>query len=186
MAKFLEGNVRKTAPSAPEEGLTPAVLRSLIPGDFHIMEVRPGQSARLEGMKPCFVLFHEKGIFVISRCKQEGIIHGELGEESWTSFNYLGDGTPFPNPAAQSRANIAALSRLLKLPEDAFHACILFPPLSELRKVPEHSPWLDSLLEDELEDCFSRMLPGLQPCYTHTQLDALRDIFLLVTSDTAN
>lgn len=185
MSKFLEGNVRKYPFTVEEERLTEATLRSLIPGDFHIEKIHPGQSAKLGQMTSCYVLFHEKGIFVISRCNQDGIIHGDILDEQWTSFNYLGDATVFPNPIAINQQNITVLSQLLKLPKPAFHSCLLFPSLSELRKVPSNNAWQGILLEDELESYFSDLLPSLEPCYTHTQLDALHDIFLLVTADVA-
>lgn len=185
MSKFLEGNVRRSPLIAPEEHLTEATLRSQIPGYFHIAAIRPPLSEKLGQMTPCFVLFHEKGIFLISNCNQDGIIHGDILDEQWTSFNYLGDATYFPNPITINQQSIAVLSQLMKLPKPAFHSCLLFPCLCELRKVPANNAWQGIMLEDQLERYFSELLPSLEPCYTHTQLDALRDIFLLVTADVA-
>lgn len=185
MAKFLEGNVRRRRFSVKEKCLTVQRLRTLIPGDFHIEEISPNQSSKLTGVTHCFVLFHEKGIFVVMLCLQDGLIHGDILDEMWTSYNYLGDGTSFLNPITRNQRNISVLSGLLKLPKPAFHSLLLFPTLSELRKVPDNHPWLGIIREDELEGYFARLLPTLEPCYSHTQLEALHDIFQLVSADIA-
>ncbi len=173
MAKFLHSRVGTTpADEILEQNvLSLAQLRSLIAGDFH-----------LEMLGDCFVLLHEKGLFVLKQCHQNGIIQAKPSEEVWTDTNYLGDSTDFPNPLLENGENIAKLSKMLKLPEADFHSCILFDTQCELRRVPENTGVFSILRIDQLEDHFAELLPTLPVRYTHTQLTALNDIFLLVST----
>lgn len=172
MAKFLHSRVG-TIPAdeiLEQNVLSLPLLRSLIAGDFY-----------LGMLGDCFVLLHEKGLFVLKQCHQNGIIQASAG--TWTDTNYLGDSTAFPDPLGQNRENIEKLSRMLKLPPQDFHSCILFDTQCELRRVPENTASVSILYIDQLEAHFSRLLPTLPVRYTHTQLEALNDIFLLVSAD---
>lgn len=185
MAKFLQSRAGQTpADDAYDSNqLTVAGLRSLIAGNFYLMELQPQPNTPLERISRCFLLLHEKDLFVLLQCHQNGIIHGEAGAESWTCFNYLGDGTLFENPLLQNRRNIALLSALLKLPETSFHSCILFDNECELRRVPANMPNRSILWADQVEKHFASLLPTLPVRYSHTQLEALHDIFVLVSSE---
>lgn len=185
MSKFLEGNVSKRRLPEKEDRLTVSSVRSMIPGDFRLVELRPDQSVKFRGMTHCFVVFHEKGVFVIYSCNQDGIIHGDVLQQQWMSYNYLGDGISFESPIMTNQKNIGVLSDLFKLPKTDFHSCILFPNLSELRKVPADTLWQGIIHEDMLEIYFSKLLPKLEPRYSYTQLNALHDIFNLVSGDIA-
>lgn len=173
MAKFLHSRVG-TIPAdeiLEQNVLSLAQLRSLIAGDFH-----------LEILDDCFVLFHEKGSFVLKQCHQNGIIQADVAAEVWTDTNYLGESTDFINPLLEIGETIAKLSKILKLPEEEFHSCILFDIQCELRRVPENAAAFSILRIDQLEAHFAQLLPTLPVRYTHTQLTALDDIFLLVSA----
>lgn len=171
MAKFLHSRAGTTpADEILEQNvLSLPLLRSLIAGDFY-----------LGMLDDCFVLLHEKGLFVLKQCHQNGIIQASAGV--WTDTNYLGDSTEFPDPLVQNRENIARLSQMLKLPPEDFHSCILFDTQCELRRVPESGATFSVLHIDQLEAHFACLLPTLPVRYTHTQLEALHDIFLLVSA----
>lgn len=148
--------------------LTPSYLRSLLAGNFDLEPLRDG-----------FLLFHEKGIFVLKQCHCNGMIYGSIRGESWTDMNYLGQGTAFPNPLTRAAETVDFLVSVLKLPREAFHSLILFDTQCELRSVPRSDERFTLLRVDELEAFFAK-LPRLPLCYTYTQLEALKDIFLLV------
>lgn len=149
--------------------LTMAYLRSLLAGDFH-----------LEFLGEDFLLLHEKDIFVLKQCHKNGIICGEADAQLWSEMNYLGDEVLFSNPLLDNRVNIQKLMLFLKLPREAFHSCILFDTQCELRRVPRAGENFSVMRVDELEDFFAAF-PQLPVRYSHTQLDALHDIFLLVS-----
>lgn len=144
-------------------------LRSLIAGDFY-----------LDFWGRDYFLLHEKGIFVLKQCHQNGVIHGKKNAAVWTDMNYLGEGTSFDNPLLLNQKTIEKLSAMLKLPVKDFHSCILFDTQCELRQVPGHTREFSILRVDQLEEFFARF-PQLPVRYTHTQLEALKDIFLLVS-----
>ncbi len=144
-------------------------LRSLIAGDFY-----------LDFWGRDFLLLHEKGIVVLKQCHQNGAIHGKTAAAFWTDMNYLGDGTSFENPLLANHKTIEKLSAMLKLPVKDFHSCILFDTQCELRQVPDNTQSFSILRVDQLEDFFAGF-PQLPVRYTHTQLEALNDIFLLVS-----
>lgn len=181
MSKFLQSRVSEFDPE--EYGislpLTVTQLRSLVPGNFYLLDIQPDESS---SMGRCILMLHEKGLFVFSHCEQDGILYGDTVEETWTSFNYLGDSTTFPSPYRESQRNISILSELLKLPKGEFCACLLFGNQCELRKVPNNSDCLQLIYTDEVEAHFAKLLPTLPVLYSPTQLSALRDIFLLVTA----
>lgn len=146
-------------------------LRSLIAGDFHLAYL--GND---------YLLFHEKGIFVLKQCHQNGIIQGSESVPQWTDMNYLGQGCPFANPLLENGIVIEDLSRKLKLPVSDFHSCILFDTQCELRHIPENTERFSILRMDQLEAFFAGF-PQRPVRYTHTQLSALNDIFLLVSGE---
>ncbi len=185
MAKFLQSKVEKglAEESYDSNLLTAAGLRTLIPGNFYITEILPRENAPLEGIGRCFLLLHEKALFVLMQCHQSGIIHGDEQEESWTCFNYLGDGKPFENPLRENQRNIALLASLLKLPQQNFHNCILFDNECELRRIPGNNGAHSILWADQVEQHFASLLPNLPVQYSSTQLEALHDIFVLVSSE---
>lgn len=185
MAKFLQSRAGQTLATELEDAnqLTLSGLRSLIAGDFYLMQLSPKPATPLEGISECFLLLHEKSLFVLLQCHQNGIIHGEAAADTWTCFNYLGDGTPFENPLAQNRRNIARFAALLKLPQECFHSCILFDNECELRRVPANTENRSILWVDQVEQHFASLLPKLSLRYSHTQLEALHDIFLLVSTE---
>lgn len=173
MAKFLHSRVGTTpADEILEQNvLSLAQLRCLIAGDFH-----------LEMLDDCFILLHEKGLFVLKQCHQNGIIQADASAKVWTDTNYLGDSTSFCNPLLESGEKITKLAKMLKLPEEDFYSCILFDTQCELRRVPENTASFSILRIDQLQDHFAELLPTLPVRYTHTQLTALDDIFLLVSA----
>ena len=185
MAKFLQSRAGQNPAVDPEDAnqLTLSGLRSLIAGNFQLLQLQSRPGTPLEGIHDCFLLLHEKGLFVLLQCHQNGIIHGDAIAENWTCFNYLGDGTPFENPLAQNRRNIARFAALLKLPEESFHSCILFDNECELRRIPQSTEHRSITWVDQVEPHFAKLLPTLSALYSHTQLDALRDIFLLVSNE---
>ena len=185
MAKFLQSRAGQSAASGFQDSnqLTISGLRSLIAGHFHLMHLCPQPGTPLQGLQECYLLLHEKDIFVLLQCHRSGIIHGDAAAEQWTCFNYLGDGVLFENPLMQNRSNIALLARLLKLPESSFHSCILFDNECELRRIPANTERSSILWADQVEPFFAQLLPQLTGRYSHTQLEALRDIFLLVTGE---
>ena len=185
MGKFLQSRAGQTPASELEDGnyLTVSGLRSLIAGNFHLFQLKPRPGTPLEAISECFLMIHEKGIFVLLQCHRSGIIHGDAPAEQWTCFNYLGDGTEFENPLLANKRNIATLSAMLKLPMECFHSCILFDNECELRRIPANNPQRSIIWEDQVEPHFARLLPQLPGSYSHTQLDALRDIFLLVSGE---
>ena len=75
------------------------------------------------------------------------------------------------------------LASLLKLPRDAFYSCVLFDNECELRRIPGNTQVRSILWVDQLENHFASLLPTLEPRYSHTQLEALHDIFMLVSSE---
>lgn len=173
MAKFLHSRVG-TSPDDEiinQNVLSCTHLRSLIPGDFY-----------LEMLDEIFLLLHEKGIFVLKQCHRNGIIHGEIQQDLWMDYNYLGDATSFENPLQANGRNIEKLAQMLKLPPEDFHSCIIFDTQCELRRVPEHETWFRILRVDQLEDFFA-VFPQWPVRYTHGQLTALNDIFLLVSAE---
>ena len=186
MAKFLQSRAGKTpASDIPDSNeLTLSGLRSLIAGNFHLLQLKPQPGTPLQGIHPCFLLLHEKSLFVLFQCHQNGIIHGEADADTWACFNYLGDSKPFENPLNQNRENIELLASLLKLPEDSFHSCILFDNECELRRIPANSPSRSIIWADQVEPHFADLLPKLPALYSHTQLEALHDIFVLVSNET--
>lgn len=185
MAKFLQSRAGQTPATELEDAnkLTLSGLRSLIAGNFHLLHLHPKPATPLEGISECFLLLHEKALFVLLQCHQNGIIHGEAAADTWTCFNYLGDGASFENPLVQNRRNIARFSALLKLPESSFHSCILFDNECELRRIPANTENRSILWVDQVEQHFASLLPTLPPRYSHTQLEALHDIFLLVSNE---
>lgn len=184
MAKFLQSRAGQTpAAELPDPNqLTTAGLRSLIAGHFHLMELLPQPGTPLEGISRCFLLLHEKGLFVLLQCHRNGIIHGEADADNWICFNYLGDGTPFENPLIRNRHNISIFASLLKLPESSFHSCILFDNECELRRIPANTESRSILWVDQVEQHFASLLPKRTALYSHTQLEALHDIFVLVSN----
>ena len=185
MAKFLQSRAGQTAVTELDNAnvLTLSGLRSLIAGNFHLLQLQSRPGTPLEDIHDCFLLLHEKGLFVLLQCHQSGIIHGDSLEENWTCFNYLGDGTPFANPLVQNKCNIACFAALLKLPEASFHSCILFDNECELRRIPQSTAHRSITWVDQVEPHFAKLLPTLPALYSGTQLDALRDIFLLVSNE---
>ena len=185
MAKFLQSKVEQGRATEVHDSnlLTTAGIRSLIPGNFYITQVHPSENTPLADINQCFLLFHEKALFVLLQCHQSGIIHGDEQEEFWTCFNYLGDGKPFENPILQNQKNIDLLASLLKLPRDAFYSWVLFDNECELRRIPGNTQVRSILWVDQLENHFASLLPTLEPRYSHTQLEALHDIFMLVSSE---
>lgn len=149
--------------------LTMASLRSLIPGDFH-----------LEYLGQDFLLLHEKGIFILKQCHKNGIIYGRADGQLWTEMNYLGDESLFSNPILDNETNILKLMGILKLPKEDFHSCIVFDAQSELRQVPAQGMHFTVMRADQLEHFFAQF-PQRPVRYTHTQLTALNDIFLVVS-----
>lgn len=147
-------------------------LRSLIAGDFY-----------LEQWDQRFLLLHEKGLFVLMQCHQTGMIQGQEGAPLWTDLNYLGHGKAFANPLMENENAIEKLSQRLKLQKEEFHSCILFDVQCELRQVPPEHPAFSIMRVDQLEDFFAQLLPKLPVRYTHGQLTALNDIFLLVSAE---
>lgn len=185
MAKFLQSKVEKGLATEVQDSnlLTTAGIRSLIPGNFYITQVLPRENTPLAGISKCFLLFHEKALFVLLQCHQSGIIHGDEREDNWACFNYLGDSKPFENPLLQNQKNIDLLSSLLKLPSQDFYSCILFDNECELRRIPGSTETRSILWLDQLENHFASLLPKLQPRYSHSQLEALHDIFVLVSGE---
>lgn len=188
MAKFLQSRAGQTPASelVDTNQLTVSGLRSLIPGHFHLMHLRPQPGTPLAGLSECFLLLHEKALFVLLQCHQSGIIHGDAAAEQWTCYNYLGDGAPFENPLHQNGRNIALLAALLKLPEESFHSCILFDNECELRRIPANTVDRSIIWADQVEPHFGQLLPSLPGRYSHTQLEALNDIFVLVSNEASN
>ena len=185
MAKFLQSRAGQNPDVELQDDnqLTLAGLRSLIAGHFYLCQLQSQQKTPLEQIYDGFLLLHEKGLFVLLQCHQNGIIHGEAEAASWSCFNYLGDSKPFTNPVFQNRDNISRLSALLKLPEDRFYSCILFDNECELRRVPSGISRCTITWADQVERLFAEMLPNLPVQYSYTQLEALHDIFILVSSD---
>ncbi len=174
MAKFLHSRAGNASVDEILEQniLSCAYLRSLVAGDFY-----------LENLQTCFFMLHEKGIFVLKQCHQNGIIHGDATQLHWMDFNYLGDSTEFVNPLLENGENIGKLSQMLKLPKEDFYSCIVFDVQCELRRVPENSKEFSILRADQLETFFADLLQGRPVRYTHNQLTALKDIFLLVSGE---
>lgn len=173
MSEFLVSEIQ---PSQADEilaqnVLTMAYLRSLIPGDFH-----------LEYLREDYLLLHEKGIFVIKQCHKNGMIYGQKDDQLWSELNYLGDEQLFSNPLMDNDSNIKKLMGILKLPKSDFHSCILFDAQCELRNVPGNTEQFSIMRADQLERFFAE-LPQRPVRYTHTQLEALNDIFLLVSAN---
>ncbi len=182
MSKFLQSRATGGASEAADSNLlTTAALRSLLPGNFYLTKILPCSNSPLAQATVCFLLLHEKSLFVLQQCHQSGIIHGAENEENWTCYNYLGDGKPFENPLRRNQRNIALLSSLLKLPEEAFHNCILFDNECELRRIPGNTPRRSILWADQVEAHFAGLLPKMEPRYSATQLEALHDIYVLVS-----
>lgn len=147
-------------------------LRSLIAGDFY-----------LEQWGHRFLLLHEKGLFVLMQCHQTGMIRGEESALRWTDLNYLGHERAFANPLLENGEAIMTLSQRLKLQKEDFHSCILFDVQCELRQVPPDRSLFSIMRVDQLEEYFAKCLPQLPVRYTHGQLSALNDIFLLVSAE---
>lgn len=174
MAKFLHSRTG-TLPVdeiLEQNVLSCAHLRSLVAGDFY-----------LQDLQSCFLMLHEKGIFVLKQCHCNGMIHGEKDALQWMDFNYLGDVQPFINPLLENGENIERLQKILKLPKEDFHSCIVFDVQCELRRVPDNSEEFSLLRVDQLENFFAALLQGRPVRYTHNQLSALNDIFLLVSAE---
>lgn len=171
MSKFLHSRVGTALDDEilNQNVLTIAHLRSLIPGDFH-----------LEYWGEDFLLLHEKGIFLLKQCHRNGVIYGEISQQQWIDRNYLGEETLFPNPLTENGGSIEQINRALKLSTEDYHSCIIFDTQCELRQVPQQEENVTVLRVDQLEEFFARF-PQRELRYTHTQLDALRDIYLLVT-----
>ena len=185
MSKFLQSRAAQgiAAEFVDSNFLTVSGLRSLIPGDFYLLEILPRENTPLASVRPCFLLLHEKFLSVLFQCHQNGIIHGDLGEPVWNCFNYLGDEKPFDNPLNQNKENIALLASLLKLPPEEFHNCILFDNECELRRIPGSTQQHSIIWADQVEEHFAALLPKLPVRYSHTQLEALHDIFVLVSNE---
>ena len=185
MSKFLQSRASKgvSADIYDSNLLTTAALRSLIPGNFYLMELQSQEGTGLQNITTCFLLLHEKAIFVLQQCHQSGIIHGDVADENWTCFNYLGDGKPFENPLLKNEKNIALLAAIMKLPEDQFHNCVLFDNECELRRIPGNTEDRSIIWADQVEPHFAALLPKLPVRYSHTQLEALHDIFVLVSAE---
>lgn len=172
MAKFLQsrGTSFEEDEILGQNILSISYLRSLIAGDFFLSEFQNG-----------FLLLHEKGIFVLRQCHQTGMIFGQKEEKQWTDLNYLGHERKFPNPLKENEENIDDLMQILKLPKSSFCNCIVFDAQSELRQVPQDSEAMRIMRADQLEEFFTS-LPQATVRYTHTQLGALNDIFMLVST----
>ena len=185
MSKFLQSRVAQgiSAEFVDSNLLTVSGLRSLIPGDFCLLEIMPRENTPLASVRPCFLLLHEKCLSVLYQCHQNGIIHGDAAESVWTCFNYLGDGKSFDNPLVQNEENISLLASLLKLPAEEFYSCILFDNECELRRIPANTPQSGIIWADQVEGHFANLLPKLPVRYSHTQLEALHDIFVLVSNE---
>lgn len=150
--------------------LTLGYLRSLIAGDFYLGVA--GED---------ILLLHEKGIFLLRQCHQTGMILGKAEQAQWTDLNYLGHGRQFPNPMSACEESIRHLMQILKLPRANFVSCVIFDAQSELRSVPTDVPLFRFLRTDQLEAFFAEF-PQRPVRYCHTQLQALYDIFLIVTA----
>jgi hypothetical protein len=185
MAKFLQSRAGQNPETELEQSnhLTVSGLRSQIAGNFHLLQLHNEPGTPLEGISDCFLLLHEKSLFVLLQCHQSGIIHGDAAAEEWMCFNYLGDGTPFESPLVQNRRNIARFASLLKLPEESFHSCILFDNECELRRIPPNTLQRSIIWVDQVEHHFAQLLPMLPAQYSYTQLEALHDTFVLVSNE---
>lgn len=175
MAKFLQSRAAGLSGDEilDQNVLTVAGLRCLISGDFYLV--------------PCgedFLLLHEKGIFLIHQCHKTGMILGQLPADQWTDLNYLGHERKFPNPIRENQQVISWLTHILKLPQDHFCGIVVFDTQCELRQVPADGAGYRILRVDQLEEFFAQ-LPQRPVRYAHSQLEALNDIFLLVTGGEA-
>lgn len=176
MSKFLHSRPGGVAEDEiiSRNTLTTAAVRSQIAGNFFLWALH------LPSYEPCFLVMHEKGLFVLLQCHQNGLIHGRLYDAQWENFNYLGDSTPFANPISACRQIVATLAQGVKLPEEAFRSCILFDVESEFRQIPPDSNQFALFRVDQLEAYFSQLSPTLAVQYSPAQLSALHDIFTLV------
>ena len=182
MAKFLAARPRRDADPDEFSELSAGILRTLIPGDYCVLPIPGPEGGSVPGASQCILMLHEKGIFVFLYIRQFGLIHGDIWKNTWTSTNIMGEQTFFASPYMRNRENIRVLSQILKLPEDRFHSCIVFNTECDIRKAPKSS-LLSVIHIEQLENHFDRLLPTLPLQYTHTQLEALRDIFLCVTTN---
>lgn len=179
MARFIEGR-QTTTPLVDDDllELTPATLRSMIPGDFFLIPNPISQGRVLSELTNCILMLHEKGLFVFDKQIQFGQIYGDAFSKFWESVNIFGDKVKFPSPYIGNQRNIRFYSSILKLPEDRFHSMIVFNTECDVRKAPKGKN-LTVLHIEQLEEHFAKLLPTLPVQYTHAQLEALHDIFLL-------
>lgn len=179
MAKFIKG--RHTAKTVVDDELlelTPATLRSMLPGDFFQISNPLPDGRVLSELTDCILVLHEKGLFVFCKQIQFGQIYGDTFGKFWRSVNIFGDEVKFPSPYLGNQNNIRFYSSVLKLPENAFHSVLVFNSECDVRQAPKGNT-LTVLHIEQLEDYFAKLLPTLPVQYTHTQLEALHDIFLL-------
>lgn len=182
MAKFLTTRSGQT-PKDPDEikAFSAETIRTLIPGNYCLLSIPGPQGGHIPGASQCILMLHEKGIFVFLYQQQFGTIHGDIWKKTWTSTDIMGERTYFSSPYLRNNENIRILAQILKLPEDRFHSCIVFSPECDIRKAPKSS-LLSVLHIDQMESHFDKLLPKLPVLYTHTQIEALRDIFFCVTT----
>lgn len=177
MARFIEGrHTTNTMVDYDLLELTPATLRSMIPGDFFLIPNPLPEGRVLPELTNCILMLHEKGLFVFDKQIQFGQIYGDAFEQFWESVNIFGDKVKFPSPYLENQNNIRFYSSVLKLPENAFHSVIVFNSECDVRKAPKGKN-LTVLHIEQLENHFAKLLPTLPVHYTHTQLEALYDIF---------
>lgn len=182
MPKFLTS--RATLEADPEilPELTPKLLRTLVSGDFCLLPIPNPAEGTIPGASECILMLHEKGIFVFLYQQQFGLISGTEHENTWTSTNILGENTFFSSPHLRNKTNIRILADILKLPENQFHSVLVFNSECDVRRAPKTST-LHVLHIEQLEEYFAKLLPRLPLQYTHTQLEALRDIFLCIITN---
>lgn len=179
MAKFLSARASKQDDLEVFIDLTPKLLRTLIPGDFCLLPIPHPGGGSIPGACQCILMLHEKGIFVFLYQQQYGLIHGDAWKSTWTSTNMMGEQTYFSSPYLRNKTNLEVLANILKLPPDQFHSVLVFNSECDVRRVPREEK-LHILHIEQLEAYFARLLPTLPALYSHTQLEALRDIFLVV------
>ena len=79
------------------------------------------------------------GIFVIETKNYTGWIYGSEQQAKWTQTFATGGKSAFQNPIWQNRLHIAALAKLLKLPESKFRSVIFFMGGSAFKtELPEY------------------------------------------------
>lgn len=179
MPKFLSARPPRQDDLDVFTDLTPELLRTLIPGDFCLLPIPHPGGGTIPGACQCILMLHEKGLFVFLYQQQYGLIHGDAWKSTWTSTNILGEQSFFSSPYLRNKTNLEILANILKLPADQFHSVLVFNSECDVRKAPKENN-LHVLHIEQLEPHFAQLLPTLPPLYSHTQLEALRDIFLVV------